>query len=340
LIALQHLMMDSGDYQGKPDNVDGPATQAAFKAVQKRSGLPESGKEDAATRLAIFGAYMKGKHDIKLIPDRFRKVAGYSWMGCANHNKAKPGGGPAPENRRVAFLLINESKFFPVHFPCQDGNESGCQSQCKKAGTRSKPEIKCLFYDELIREEKQEQPEIEKENPHNIAWMTHAESEARRWKGNPEAEISKSINYHKEVGINLQDLVGTDHAWCASFVNYCLKKAGYQMSSPPCRARSFLDDPNFVKIDKPVFGAIAVIATHHVCFVYADDSKSAKPVVLGGNQSDQINFTVFHEKISYFLPKTFDLSKQDIQVLASKTAAEMNAEFGIAKHAKSGDSTR
>lgn len=340
LIALQHLMLDCGDYKGKPDNEDGPATQSAFRAVQNRSGLPESGKEDSATRKALFSAYMKGKHDIKLNADRFRKVAGNSWMGCSTLNKAKEGDKPAPENRRVAFILINESKFFPVHFPCQDGKESACQSQCKKPGKRSVPGNKCAFYDELLREEKQEQPEIEREKIHNVSWMNHAESEAKRWKGAREADISKSINYHKEVGINLKDLVGTDHAWCASFVNYCLKKAGYEMSSPPCRARSFLDDPNFVKIEKPIFGAIAVIATHHVCFVFADDSKSAKPVVLGGNQSDQINFTVFHEKISYFLPKTFDPLKHDVPALASKTAAEMNTEFGIVKHAKSGDSTR
>ena len=95
-----------------------------------------------------------------------------------------------------------------------------------------------------------------------------------------------------------------------------------------------------MKIDKPTFGAIAVIATHHVCLVYADDKKSEKPVVLGGNQADQINFTVFHEKITYLLPKKFEPSKYEIPVLATKTAAELNSEFGIVTHKKSGDTTR
>jgi hypothetical protein len=64
--------------------------------------------------------------------------------------------GKAAENRRVAFILIDESKFFPIHFPCQDGNEAGCQGQCKKAGKRATAGVKCAFYDELVRETHQE----------------------------------------------------------------------------------------------------------------------------------------------------------------------------------------
>jgi hypothetical protein len=69
-------------------------------------------------------------------------------------------------------------------------------------------------------------------------WLTIAENEAKRWKGKTEDVISKTINYHKEVGIKLEDLIGTEHAWCASFVNYCLKCAGYKMFSPPCHANA------------------------------------------------------------------------------------------------------
>jgi hypothetical protein len=97
----------------------------------------------------------KGKHDIKIDASRFRKVAGTPWMGCSHFNRAKDGEEPAPENRRVAFVLIDESRFFPVHFPCRDGNEGACQGQCKKAGKRSAAGIKCAFYDGLVREEGQ-----------------------------------------------------------------------------------------------------------------------------------------------------------------------------------------
>jgi predicted chitinase/outer membrane protein OmpA-like peptidoglycan-associated protein len=155
LKALQTLLKDQGHYHGGLDGVDGPKTLAGFKAFQKGAGLPESGREDSATRKALFASYMKGKHDIKIDSSRFLKVAGHEWMGCATHNQLKVSEGAAPENRRVAFLLINPSKHFPVNFPCKDGNEEACQGQCKKKEKRSEPGIKCLFYDQMVREDKQ-----------------------------------------------------------------------------------------------------------------------------------------------------------------------------------------
>jgi outer membrane protein OmpA-like peptidoglycan-associated protein len=155
LSTLQTILKDLGHYHGTPDGKDGLKTQEAFKAIQNKTGLPATGKEDSATRQAIFSAYMKGKHDIKIEASRFRQVAGNPWMGCASNNHAKEGDAPATENRRVAFILIKESKFFPVHFPCQDASEAACQGQCKKAGKRSGVGIKCAFYDELVQEEVQ-----------------------------------------------------------------------------------------------------------------------------------------------------------------------------------------
>jgi len=156
LKALQFILKDLGHYHGAADGADGPKTQAAFIAFRKSAGVLESGKEDPATRQALFAAYMKGKHDIKIDASRFCKVAGNPWMGCAANNQAKEGKEAAPENCRVAFILIVPSKNFPVHFPCQDGNEAACQAQCKKAGKRSAAGIGCMFYDELVREKKQE----------------------------------------------------------------------------------------------------------------------------------------------------------------------------------------
>ena len=155
LKPLQILLKDLGHYNGNPDGADGPKTQAAFKALQKKSGLAESGKEDAATRKALFSAYMKGKHDIQIDASKFCKVAGNPWMGCACNNRIKHGESTAPENRRVVFILLNPSKYFPVYFPCQDGNEAGCVAQCKRPGKRSAAGIKCPIYDELVRESEQ-----------------------------------------------------------------------------------------------------------------------------------------------------------------------------------------
>jgi outer membrane protein OmpA-like peptidoglycan-associated protein len=156
LKALQSILKDLSLYPGVADGQDGPKTQAAFKTFQKHEGLPESGKEDGPTRKSLFAAYMKGKHDIKIDASRFRKVAGSPWMGCGTHNSATSGGDAGIGNRRTTFILLRESKYFPVHFPCQDRNESACQAQCKKPGKRSTAGIKCLFYDELVREKHQE----------------------------------------------------------------------------------------------------------------------------------------------------------------------------------------
>jgi len=163
LVAFQNILLDLGHFNSKPDNLDGQSTQTAFKAFQKKHGLVESGKHDTATRKAMFTAYMGGKHDIKIEADRFRKVSGQSWMGCGSHNLAKEGKEPAPENRRVAFILIKESRFFPVNFPCQDGKEGACESQCKKPGKRTIAGTACLFYDELVREQKQAEHKEENE---------------------------------------------------------------------------------------------------------------------------------------------------------------------------------
>lgn len=155
LRTLQAILKDLGHYQGTPDGINGPATRAALKNFQKQAGLPETGKEDSSTRKALFKAYMQGKHDIKLDAIRFRMVSGNPWMGCSHFNRSKESDDPIPENRRVAFVLINESRFFPVNFPCKDGDEVACQGQCKKPGKRAVAGTKCRFYDELVREEKQ-----------------------------------------------------------------------------------------------------------------------------------------------------------------------------------------
>ncbi|MEO6095268.1 MAG: peptidoglycan-binding protein [Fibrobacteria bacterium] len=165
LEPLQTILKDLGHTQVTNDGKDWPNTQAAFKAIQKQSGLPETGQGDAATRKALFAAYMKGKHDIKIDASRFRQVADNPWMGCGANNYAKGSDGTGPENRRVTFVLLKESKYFPVYFPCQDGNETACQGQCKKAGKRSEAGIKCMFYDELVREKQQATADEETPQP-------------------------------------------------------------------------------------------------------------------------------------------------------------------------------
>ena len=175
--------------------------------------------------------------------------------------------------------------------------------------------------------------------PEKPKWLEIAEQEAKRWGGKTEKEISKSFNYHKEVGVNLSDLEGTDHAWCASFVNYCLQKANYAIFSPACRASAIATDANFVKIEKPFLGCIALIGIYHVGFAYAVHATKNIPILLGGNQSDQINFTAFSESVTYYLPKNFK-APDKIVALSSATTRELNAKFGIIINIKSGENTR
>lgn len=177
-------------------------------------------------------------------------------------------------------------------------------------------------------------------------WMKVATAEAKKWQGKSEDVITKTTNYHKEIGMPFSSLSGTTNAWCASFVNWSLQKAGYAKWKNPMRARAVRNDPNFIEISQPVYGAIALIGTHHVTFVYAKDSSSKYMVCLGGNQRDQINFTVFNQGTRYFVPKTY-LSYAESQIakgvtLQSSTKAALNAEFGIGSGSinRQGDETR
>ena len=65
--------------------------------------------------------------------------------------------------------------------------------------------------------------------------------------------------------------------------------------------------------------------------------------LLGGNQSDQINFSVFKESAKYFVPLSYrkyaemEMRKNDLPKLDAK---KMNLEFGISVEDKSKQSTR
>ncbi|MBI0329495.1 TIGR02594 family protein [Burkholderia plantarii] len=179
-------------------------------------------------------------------------------------------------------------------------------------------------------------------------WMEFALQQAKFWHGQKEDVITKTINYHKEVGGSLKSLVGDSNPWCASFVNWCLQSAKYPKTAAPMDSQSFRFSKNFVKIDKPVFGAVAVYKHRkggHAAFVYAQTSAGA-PILLGGNQSDAINFGMqkASELKGFFVPATYlQFAKEELAKgtrLEVSTPAKLNEEFHIAFAKKKANADR
>ncbi|URL42807.1 LysM peptidoglycan-binding domain-containing protein [Klebsiella pneumoniae] len=183
-------------------------------------------------------------------------------------------------------------------------------------------------------------------------WMVVAIKEAQKWKGADESIITKKSNYHQLIGYGkmLPNLVGSNHAWCASFVNYCLQEVGYAKSHFPFRARSFIGDSNFFEISKPVYGAIAT-SGHHATLVYG----AAKGAIigLGGNQGGLsiINGTVSagtikfstYKGMRYFLPVTYKIYYNEAQKhsLQQFDVNELNSKMlSITVKSKGKESTR
>lgn len=217
--------------------------------------------------------------------------------------------------------------------------------------------------------------------PERAPWMNFAEAKAREFKGAKEAEIQKTLNFHTEVHTGQTSMVGSTHAWCAAFVNWCLMQAGYEVDNKTFadhvyakgRAHAFYEvtqaklkkgersvpkvrNPLFVQIDKPVFGAVAMVTGpggrgHHVGFVYAKSGPN-ELVLLGGNQSDTIKFSPFNiepvaaqtlkvsgktvtiaakkDSLMFLVPADYAAFAQtDTQALSTRTAEELNVDFGI-----------
>lgn len=172
-------------------------------------------------------------------------------------------------------------------------------------------------------------------------WMAIAFREAIQFAGKDEKEITKTHNYHRLItdddraggritelkkasGKPLLDKSGKPKTritfdgaadlintpWCASFVNYCLREAGYPPGRRIASSYTFSEDRDlFVRIKKPVYGAIRFSRRNgggHVCFVYG--VVSDKLVIVGGNQSDELCFQLRNyaeEGSAFFVPVSY-----------------------------------
>ena len=151
-------------------------------------------------------------------------------------------------------------------------------------------------------------------------WMKIALQEYETYKGLKEWDsvLSKKIkDYHNTTKYNKGD--GHETAWCSSFVNFVIEKAGYKgMSS----SRS-LDWLNWGKvISNPIYGAIAVktrFGGGHVGFVFTKKGKKGV-VILGGNQKDELKKSIYinNNIFTYIIPSNYNPTKEDQLIESNK----------------------
>lgn len=134
----------------------------------------------------------------------------------------------------------------------------------------------------------------------------------------------KDVGFH-ELPDNhgIEHFIETAHCgqegdpWCAIAVNSWLERSGI-MGTRSASSQSFRSNPNFVKLDGPTLGAIAVFwrisptaGVGHVGF-YAGE-RGGLVWILGGNEADQVQIEALPKLsqhfglIGYWWPKAIDL---------------------------------
>lgn len=100
------------------------------------------------------------------------------------------------------------------------------------------------------------------------------------------------VEYHRSTNLFRRAADKDETPWCASFVNWCLKTAGYQTIDSP-RARDWLSFG--MELPEPWLGAIAVIVRQdggfHVGFF--GGQKDDHVLLWGGNQTDQVQLSPY-----------------------------------------------
>jgi uncharacterized protein (TIGR02594 family) len=98
-------------------------------------------------------------------------------------------------------------------------------------------------------------------------------------------------------------------AWCAAFVNWCLREAGVPHLGYST-AISWLEFGT--PLPAPVYGCITIVppstdtgsSTGHVAFYEKTEGKSV--ILIGGNQSDQVKRSPFKKVLGYRWPTAFN----------------------------------
>lgn len=140
------------------------------------------------------------------------------------------------------------------------------------------------------------------------SWMKIAELERGVTELSADKHNERILQYHATTTLKAK----TDEVpWCSSFVNWCLKQAGYPITGSAA-ARSWA---KYGVACKPQPGCIVVMTRNgggHVGFYVRETAKTV--YILGGNQANSVCISGFSKErvLNYKLPK--ELNANDAKV--------------------------
>lgn len=107
------------------------------------------------------------------------------------------------------------------------------------------------------------------------------------------------LKYQAATGYNAQD---DEVPWCSSFVAWCFRESKVPYNfGPAAAAKSWLTDPNFKSLKKPILGAVGVKSrtggNHVVFFSKWIDKEAGTIQVLEGNASNRLKFGTYRNDV-------------------------------------------
>jgi uncharacterized protein (TIGR02594 family) len=142
--------------------------------------------------------------------------------------------------------------------------------------------------------------------PGTFPWYAIARGEIGVREHAGAADNPRIVEYHRTTTLPPGAASEDETAWCSSFVNWCMEKAGIE-GTDNAWARSWL---NFgYSVSTPLPGTVAVFSRGpdwgHVGFFVSRDGNEVR--VLGGNQSDAVNIKGYAASrlLGYRMPHGF-----------------------------------
>jgi len=147
------------------------------------------------------------------------------------------------------------------------------------------------------------------------AWMPVAFDELGVKEVPGDGDNPRIVEYHQATTLKATD---DEVPWCSAFVNWVMRESGYTYTKSAA-ARSWLTWGD--EIELPMYGAVTVLrrgsnpAQGHVGF-FVDQPEAGVIRLLGGNQSDSVNITVFPASrvIGYRWPSAEEVSHAAIDL--------------------------